>query len=296
MARALLLLLLLPLAAGFDAWSGRPVVAERGLEAMIPIAAGRFRIGATEDDVELATRLCQETIGAGRPYGCQKELFLVELPDRTVFVSAFSIDRVEVTVDAYRRCVRAGGCAPDPIVEQDPRLLHPDLPMTSVTWNEAVAFCAWRGARLPTEAEWERAARGQDGRRWPWGRVPREDLSNHGRFHLIGQLSPLPMPVIEADASDGFALLAPVGSFRQGASPDGVLDMAGNASEWTADAYDETAPQLRTSVNPRGPRVGPYRVLRGGSWRTPIVFQRTTWRDPAPPDLRSPEVGFRCAK
>ena len=294
--RRLLAVMLLPLAVGFDASSGRAVVAERPLDAMVFIPAGTFRIGSTPDEVEATVQMCREAIGNRRAELCRRDLFVPEGPDKTVFVSAFHIDRVEVTVAAYRVCVRAGACSPDPLLDQDRRLLAPTLPITSVTWNEATDYCAWRDARLPSEAEWERAARGQDGRPWPWGKAPRTDASNHGRFYLLGELSPSPHSMIQGDPSDGWPLLAPVGSFRSGASPDGVLDMAGNASEWTADSFDDTPPQLRSTVNPRGPRIGPFRVVRGGSWRHPILFQRTTWRDFAPPDLRSPEVGFRCAK
>jgi formylglycine-generating enzyme required for sulfatase activity len=102
--------------------------------------------------------------------------------------------------------------------------------------------------------------------------------------------------MIQADASDGHALLAPVGSHPEGASADGVLDLAGNVAEWTADSFDEAPPQVRSTVNPRGPLVGSLRAVRGGSWRQPLLYLRTTSRDAAAPDARSPEIGFRCAK
>src|SRR5262249_49059953 len=99
-----------------------------------------------------------------------------------------------------------------------------------------------------------------------------------------------------ADPSDGYALLAPVGSFPDGASAEGVLDLAGNVAEWMADNFDETPPQGRQTINPRGPVVGSLRSVRGGSWRQPLLYQRATSRDAAPPDARSPEIGFRCAR
>jgi formylglycine-generating enzyme required for sulfatase activity len=178
----------------------------------------------------------------------------------------------------------------------DARLLAPALPITSVTWGEAAAYCAWRGARLPSEAEWERAARGTQGRVWPWGNEPRTDADNHGRFTRAADLEGSIVALVRPDERDGFALLAPVGSFPHGASLEGVLDLAGNAMEWTADYYGQDPPQKARSVNPRGPAVGALRSLRGGSWRLPPLFTRAAARDGAPPETRSPEIGFRCAR
>ena len=113
---------------------------------------------------------------------------------------------------------------------------------------------------------------------------------------MLGELGPNPYPVLQPDPSDGFAFLAPVGSFPGGASADGVLDLSGNALEWTADVYHEDPPQRLSTVNPHGPPSGSLRVVRGGSWRQPRMFQRTTSRDGLAPESRSPEIGFRCAR
>jgi formylglycine-generating enzyme required for sulfatase activity len=295
-ARRYLLLLLLPLCAGFDAATGRGVVAERPLESMVRIPAGEFLMGATVEAQAAAVHLCREELRPRQGAGCKDDAFVGEGPPKRVFLSEFFIDRVEVTVEAWRRCAQAGACSPEPLLQPDRRFLAPTLPITSVTWDEAARYCAWRGGRLPTEAEWERAARGTDGRTWPWGSEPRGDRSNHGRFYTVGELGPQPEPVLRPDASDGFALLAPVGSFPEGASPEGVLDLAGNAMEWTADVFIEEPPQKASQVNPRGPLIGSTRTVRGGSWRQPRLYQRTTARDAAPPDTRSPEIGFRCAR
>jgi len=219
-----------------------------------------------------------------------------EGPPRRVYVSEFAIDRVEVTVAAYRACVRGGGCAPTPLAASDPRFLRPELPMTSVTWGEASAYCAWRGARLPSEAEWERAARGTDGRVWPWGNALKATALNHGRFAGPDDPSGDFAALIRPDASDGAAFLSPVGSHPDGLSPDGLYDMAGNALEWTSDFYRPEPPQASSTVNPRGPDAGALRTLRGGSWRQPPFFARTTYREATQPETRSAEIGFRCVR
>ncbi|HZS39956.1 MAG TPA: SUMF1/EgtB/PvdO family nonheme iron enzyme [Polyangia bacterium] len=295
MHRSLLVVLALACAA-FDTSTGRTTTAERPLESMVSIPQGTFLMGASPEAQAAAVRLCREELGPRQRPGCSDNAFVMEGPPRVVFLSAFLIDRVEVTVEAYRRCVQGGACSPQPLLQTDARFVQPSLPVTSVTWDEAARYCAWRDARLPSEAEWERAARGRDGRTWPWGNVPRPDLSNHGRFFILGELGPQPVPVVQPDPSDGYALLAPAGSYPEGASPDGVLDLAGNAMEWTADFYQDEGPTTRSTVNPRGPAVGSLRSTRGGSWRQPPLYQRTTARDGAPPDTRSPEIGFRCAR
>lgn len=287
----LVILLILGLAQ-----TGRAVVAERPLESMVTIPAGTFTMGATEEQRKAAIELCKREVGARNEKMCEGDIFTHEMPSKTVYVAGFAIDRVEVTVAAWRACVRAGVCSPQPITQPDERFLQADLPVTSVTASEADTFCRWRGARLPSEAEWERAARSKDGRTWPWGNAPSQQASNHGKITISAELSPNPYPVLQPDPSDGYSFLAPVGSYPQGASSEGVLDLAGNASEWTADWFGDDPPQKLGVVNPRGPKEGSHRVVRGGSWRTPRMFQRTTYRDAMPAESRSAEVGFRCAR
>ena len=281
----------------FEAPTGRATVVRRPLAAMVPIRGGVFTMGAGAEQESAALDLCRDEIGARFKSACVPDVVESEGPPRKVYVSGFAIDRVEVTVAAYRACVQAGGCAPAPLTLSDPRLLRPALPITSVTWGEAAAFCAWRHARLPTEAEWERAARGPDGRVWPWGNVLRPSAFNHGRFAVPDDANSSDLvALIRPDASDGAAFLAPVGTHPEGASAEGVLDLAGNAMEWTADWYRPEPPQTMSTINPRGPAAGGLRVLRGGSWRQPPFFARTTYREPTAPDTRSAEIGFRCAR
>jgi formylglycine-generating enzyme required for sulfatase activity len=282
------------LLAGFD--TGRVTRVDRPLESLLPVAAGSFIMGASAEQQRAALRMCLDEMTPRLQKACGPDVFATEGPSVQVYLSAYSIDRVEVTVEAYRGCVRAGVCSPAPLLQTDARFLAPRLPITSVTWDEAQRYCTWRGARLPTEAEWERAARGTDARNWPWGNLWRNDGANHGRFLGADELGPSQNLRMRPDESDGHAFLAPVGSYPDALSPVGALDLAGNASEWTADVYHEEPPQRSSTVNPRGAPAGSLRTVRGGSWRHPNLFLRTTMREAVAADARSPEIGFRCAR
>ena len=290
------LALLLTLGAATAVPTGRTTVVKRPLEAMVPIRGGQFVMGASTELQSAALELCRDEIGPRNRVACVRDVVDSEGPQRKVYLSPFSIDRVEVTIAAWRACVQAGACSPAPLAVADERFLRPSLPVSSVTWAEASAYCAWRGARLPSEAEWERAARGTDGRVWPWGNLLKPNVFNHGRFAGPDDAGSDLVALIRPDASDGATFLAPVGTHPDGASPDGVLDMAGNVMEWTSDFYRPESPQTSSVVNPHGPDSGAMRALRGGSWRQPPFFARTSYREAATPDTRSTEVGFRCVR
>ncbi|MDB4969300.1 MAG: Sulfatase modifying factor 1 precursor [Myxococcales bacterium] len=285
-----------PPPSGFDARTGGATVVRRPLDAMVAIRGGLFTMGASAELQSAALDLCREEIGPRHRPSCNRDVVETEGPQRKVYVSGFSLDRVEVTVAAYRACVRAAGCAPGPLTVADSRFLGAGMPVTSVTFGEAEAYCSWRGARLPTEAEWERAARGTDGRVWPWGNALRLSAFNHGRFAAPDDAGGDFVALIRPDGSDGATFVSLVGAHPEGVSPEGILDLAGNAMEWTADYYRAEPPQTTSTVNPRGPDAGAMRVLRGGSWRQPAFFARTTYREAAAPDTRSSEIGFRCAR
>ena len=238
------------------------------------IPEGSFTMGATADDVAYAVQLCQDEHEFTLADECGPERFQHETPPRRAHVGAFGLARTEVTQSAYLQCVSASRCAPSR--ETSEGLRGGQLPVVGISAVDAAAYCAFVRGRLPTEEEWEFAARGDESRRFPWGRVYDAALGNHGR------------PPLREDHSDGFAGLAPVASQPANASPFGVLDLAGNAWEWTA-----SSPR---SVDVGGAdRIGSLRVLRGGSFLHPAVSMRVTARMWVSASSLRADVGFRCA-
>jgi formylglycine-generating enzyme required for sulfatase activity len=204
-----------------------------------------------------------------------------EQPERAIYVDAFSIDRHEVTNAHYQSFVAATGhrkaAPPSRYAKNLSRTKGMNQPVTYVSWEDAEAYCRWKGKRLPTEAEWEKAMRGVDGRLWPWGNEPDQLAFNGG--------SP----------RDGFEVTAPVGSFKRDVSPFGVADGTGNVMEWVADWYGEEAYRDPVDRNPKGPEYGVYRVMRGGGYTSQGVDVRITSRNKMVPDFRDETIGFRCA-
>lgn len=234
--------------------------------ALVQIPAGEFTMGTS---IVKIMKVCQ-TLGLV----CEENDFVDEIPAHTVYLDAYQIYRNEITNQQYRQCVESKGCDLPALTEF---YNHPDFalhPVVYVSWFDAEEYCAWAGGRLPTEAEWEKAARGTDERLFPWGDDLECGFANY----------------------DGCTrgLTVEVGSYTDGASPYGVEDLAGNVTEWMADWYGENYYQNSPSKNPLGPKTGELRVARGGSWKNPILGVRATDRMANFPEISSSGTGFRC--
>jgi iron(II)-dependent oxidoreductase len=237
-------------------------------EEMVFIPAGEFLMGSSAQDVQ---RYLIEFIYR-RP-----SRFANEQPQHTVYLDAFYIDRYEVTNAQYKRFLHETGRKPPPFWNDD-SYNQPDQAVMAVNWEDAAAYAKWAGKRLPTEAEWEKAARGTDGGIWPWG----------------SQWDPTMLNANDVGKVDGYVYTAPVGGYPQGVSPYGVHDMAGNVWEWTADWYDPDYYQYSPKVNPKGPASGENHVARGGSWDMNYDFTRCASRFGLSPG--SLLTGIRCAR
>lgn len=204
-----------------------------------------------------------------------------EQPSRTIYLDSFSIDRHEVTNHYYQQFVAATGHRkpglPARYVKSIGRMKGTNQPIVYVSWDDATEYCRWKGKRLPTESEWEKAMRGSDGRLWPWGNKEQANGANWARV------------------DDGHEVSASVGSFHTDKSPYGVMDGAGNVLEWVADWYQEVYYKESPEKNPPSPEHGTYRVLRGGSFTTTGADIRITSRSKMMPDFRDETIGFRCA-
>jgi formylglycine-generating enzyme required for sulfatase activity len=203
-----------------------------------------------------------------------------EQPVHWVYVETFFMDKYQVSVSQYARFLDATSQEAPPDWSIMNRSQHQKRPIANVDWPEAKAYCTWAGKRLPTEAEWEKAARGTDGRTYPWGNehptkffanVNRDNWNNHGA-------------------------LTAVGIFEGGKSPYGIYDMAGNVWEWVNDWYDPDYYKTSPSKNPTGPSTGESKVIRGGSWGSGPDSLRTANREIHSPSIRGLGTGFRCAK
>jgi len=244
---------------------------------MVLVPAGSFTMGV---DSDLELERCDVLYPGG---SCQLSLYDDENPIHIVMLSNYYIDVYEVTNADYTLCEVGGRCTSPYEVSSATRDLYygnshyDDYPVVHIDWNQAQTYCEWRGARLPTEAEWEKEARSMEQIPYPWGtQKPEEHLLNFNR--KVGDTEP-------------------IGSYPQGMSPYGIYDMAGNVSEWIADTYGGYPSDSQT--DPTGPDFGTRKVFRGGGWQSSGEHIRTTNREWAETVVGNEDyfydVGFRCA-
>ncbi len=223
------------------------------------------------------------------PFGLETQYDDTEFPQRRIWLDAYSIDRDEVSMAEYLAFLYQQGLpVPHKLrhliwhlidVHVLPGYVMARWPAMYMDWKEADQFCRTQNKRLPTEAEWEKAARGPEGNLFPWGsKVPDGDLAVSGLYHV-----------------HQIPLVAAVDSFEEGRSPYGLSHMAGNVREWVNDWFGLDYYPRMPERNPQGPEVGRYKSVRGGSWRSRPQLLRTATRNGATPSTRSPNVGFRCA-
>lgn len=247
---------------------------------MILVSGGHVRLGATEEEARLALEQCQ-SMDQPHPFeDCSWDRLAREIGTDSVEVEAFYIDVTEVTVEQYEACIAAGHCTEVSTADvcevkssfsyaNAPRRLL-EWPINCVAWEQAVAYCTWQDKRLPTAMEWERAARGDDGRLYPWGNEP-PSCERVVAPALLG---------CRRGAVTGPQ--EPVGALPDGASPFGALDMAGNVAEWTATESES--------------RVASDYVVKGGDAEAELLALRSAAQGGAFRDEARPDIGFRCAK
>jgi sulfatase modifying factor 1 len=245
-----------PLANGSPASKARALPATllgKDGAAMVLVPAGEFPMGSEQGDDD-------------------------EQPVHRVFLDSFYLDTFEVTNGRFAKFVAAIQSEPPwGFADAETPVLHAERPVRWVNWLEATGYCLWAGKRLPTEAEWEKAARGPEGRLYPWGHEP--PTPAHAVFGL----------------KESTETVSPIGQRDKGASPYGVHDLAGNLYEWVADWYDEGFYTPLPTLNPRGPVAGTAKVQRGGSYINGPYRLRASFRTKGDPTEHDPHVGFRCA-
>lgn len=249
---------------------------------MVYVPTGEFQMGIDDEKIN-------EVLRTSSPCGKRDWLDNAQ-PAHFVAVDSYWIDRTEVTNGQYQQCVQAGGCD---LPEDDSYYgnnAYSNYPVVWVSWNQATAYCEWAGARLPTEAEWEYAARGPDGYLFPWGNKFDGKRLNYCDASCGEQCDWWK----DSEYDDGYAEAAPVDSYPTGDSWCGVHDLAGNVWEWVADwDGDYLSGQQK---DPTGPASGEFRIIRGGSWCDCRFFTVAVFRGSSGPDSSDFRFGFRCAK
>ena len=269
---------------------------------MVFVPDGTFQMGSGPGDIDAVLATCPGESGE-----CQREAFLDETPQHRVELDSFWIDQTEVTNRQYSVFLNEQeevNLPEDTVAWLDINSEHSgiewrdgafqpipgfdDRPIVEVSWHGANAYCRWAGGMLPTEAQWEYAARGPNGSIFPWGDAFDVQLANFCDVRCSFSWN-------ASEFDDGFSETAVVGSYSDGSSLFGVLDMAGNVYEWVADWYQPDYYAESPTVNPQGPMTGNTRVARGGAWHSSLQFLRNAFRNNKNPGFYDEFTGFRCA-
>ena len=261
------------------------IIREKDGMIQLAVPEGIYMRGSTEEEVAIGINLCQQHY---QP--CNSWYYEREFPPHEVTLSPFLIDQNEVTNLQFQSCVESGSCT-EPLVckKGEPTYMDSqmtDHPVVCVSWEEANNYCEWVGGRLPTEAEWEYAFRGEKSLIFPWG----DEFVGSNLNYCDANCD---QGHADDAFDDGYERTAPVGNFQSGVSWSGLYNQGGNVSEWVSDWYGEYEPA--NLKNPSGPTSGTQKIIKGCSWYSPAAYCRGAARGSIDPVTRFDYVGFRCA-
>ncbi|MGB1288469.1 MAG: formylglycine-generating enzyme family protein, partial [Aggregatilineales bacterium] len=259
---------------------------------MVLVPPGSFEMGSKPNEVNIAVAECSGS--HVNNHICPESFFTDETPTSIQeFKQAFWIDRTEITRSQYQLCVNSGWCDPIPtsIFSQEP-----SQPINRVTWFQANTYCEWRNSRLPTESEWEYAARGSDTLIFPWGNTFNGKFANHCDLNCGSAAWSSSYEYVHEENNDNFAVTSPVGSYPDGASWVGALDMSGNVREWTSSPYLLYPYDLQYEQGGNNGELSKNYVLRGGSFGNTSFQLRASYRRAESPTNGFNNFGIRCAR
>lgn len=288
----LIALAILSTCARAEIKAGTEQVGEADGRVMVYVPGGEFIMGSDREMVLYAEELCKDFRGEQATAVCKFTAFADEQPAHIVRLDAFWIDKTEVTNAQYNRCVEEGICLAPLLNSSFTResyydnWAYADYPVMNIDWSMASKYCAWAGARLPTEAEWEYSARGPQSLLYPWGNTFDRSKLNYCDVHCDG--------FADSSFDDGNPDTSAVGAYPAGASWVGALNLAGNVREWVSDHYG-AYPSTRVE-NPTGSASGDLKIPRGGSWYDTPDDVRSANRGGVPADYFRHNLGFRCAR